>query len=69
MHQGLLYGKKSFVAEVTFNEKNHTRLIKEMLKEEFAEQEENISNLVNGNFEIIMKKRGKSQDKIKYLRK
>ena len=40
-----------------------------MLKEEFAEQEENISNLVNGNFEIIMKERGKSQDKIKYLRK
>ena len=66
--------KNSFVAEVTFNEKNLTRLIKEMLKEEFAEQEfaeqeENISNLVNGNFEIIMKKRGKSQDKIKYLRK
>ena len=61
--------KNSFVAEVTFNEKNLTRLIKEMLKEEFAEQEENISNLVNGNFEIIMKERGKSQDKIKYLRK
>ena len=61
--------KNSFVAEVTFNEKNLTRLIKEMLKEEFAQQEENISNLVNGNFEIIMKERGKSQDKIKYLRK
>ena len=38
------------------NKGNLTGLIKEILKEEFAKQEKNISNLINGNFEITMKK-------------
>ena len=37
------------------NKKNLTGLIKDILKEEFAKQEKNISNLINGDFEITMK--------------
>ena len=51
------------------NKGNLTGLIKEILKEEFAKQEKNISNLINGNFEITMKEIRKSQDEIKDLRK
>ena len=44
-------------------------MIKEILKEQFAKQEKNISNLINGDFEITMKEIRKSQDDIKDLRK
>ena len=42
---------------------------KEILKEELAKQEKNISNLINGKFEITMKEIRKFQDEIKDLRK
>ena len=48
---------------------NLTALTKEILKEEFAKQENNLSNLINGNFEITFKEIRKSQDEIKDLRK
>ena len=48
---------------------NLTALTKEILKEEFAKQEKNLSNLINGNFEITIKEIRKSQDEIKDLRK
>ena len=53
----------------TLNKENLTSLIKETLKEGFAKQEKNISNLINGNFEITMKEIRKSQGEIKDLRK
>ena len=55
--------------DTPLNKENLTGLIKEILKEEFAKQEKNISNLINGNFEITMKEIRKSQDEIKDLRK
>ena len=51
--------------DMPLNKENLPGLIKEILKEEFAKQEKNISNLINGNFEITMKEIRKSQDKIK----
>ena len=51
------------------NKKNLTGLIKDILKEEFAKQEKNISNLINGDFEITIKEMRKFQDEIKDLRK
>ena len=53
--------------DMSLNKENVTGLIKEILKEEFAKQEN--GNLINGNFEITMKEIRKSQDKIKELRK
>ena len=53
--------------DTPLNKENLTGLIKEILKEEFAKQEKNISSLINGSFEVIMKKIRKSQDEIKYL--
>ena len=55
--------------DTPLNKGNLTGLIKEILKKEFAKQEKNISNLINGNFEITMKEIRKSQDEIKDLRK
>ena len=43
--------------------------MKETLKEEFAKKEKNISDLINGNFEITMRKIRKSHNEIKDLRK
>ena len=51
------------------NKGNLTGLIKEILKEEFAKQEKNISNLINENFEVTVKEIRKSQEEIKDLRK
>ena len=55
--------------DTPLNKENRTDLIKEILKEEFAKQEKNINNLINGNFEITMKEIRKSQDEIEDLRK
>ena len=55
--------------DTPLDKKNLTGLIKKILKKEFAKQEKNISNLINGNFEITMKEIKKSQDEIKDLRK
>ena len=49
------------------NKENLTSSIKETLKEEFAKQGRNISNLINRNFEITMKEIRKSQDEIKEI--
>ena len=43
--------------------------MKGTLKEEFAKKEKNISDLINGNFEITMRKTRKSHNEIKDLRK
>ena len=55
--------------DTLLNKENLTGLIKEILKEESAKQEKNISDLINGSFEITMKEIRKSQDEIKDLRK
>ena len=55
--------------DTPLNKENRTDLIKEILKEEFAKQEKNINNLINGTFEITMKEIRKSQDEIEDLRK
>ena len=55
--------------DTPLNKENLTGLIKEILKEESAKQEKNISDLINGSFEITMKEIRKSQDEIKDLRK
>ena len=55
--------------DTPLNKENLTGLIKEILKEEFAKQEKNISSLINGSFEVTMKEIRKSQDEIKDLRK
>ena len=55
--------------DTPFHKENLTGFIKEILKEEFAKQEKNISDLINGSFEITMKEIRKSQDEIKDLRK
>ena len=55
--------------DTPLNKENLTGLIKEILKEESAKQEKNISDLINGSFEITMKEIKKSQDQIKDLRK
>ena len=41
--------------DMPLNKGNLTSFIKEILKEEFAKQKNNISNLINGNFEITVK--------------
>ena len=43
--------------------------MKGTLKEEFAKKEKNISDLINGNFEITMREIRKSHNEIKDLRK
>ena len=55
--------------DTPLNKENLTGLIKEILKEESAKQEKNISDLINGSFEITMKEIRKSQDEIKDLGK
>ena len=55
--------------DAPLNKENLAGLIKEILKEKFAKQENNISNLINENFEIKMREIRKSQDKTKDLRK
>ena len=43
-------------------------MIKEILNEEFTKQEENITKLINGNFQTTMAELKKSQDDIKELK-
>ena len=69
IHSENIDNKRLNEADTPLNKENLTGLIKEILKEEFAKQEKNISNLINGNFEITMKEIRKSQDEIKDLRK
>ena len=69
VHSESIDNKKLNEPDTTLNKENLTGLIKEILKEEFAKQEKNISNLINGNFEITMKEIRKFQDEIKDLRK
>ena len=69
MHSENIDNSKLNEPDTPLNKENLTGLIKEILKEEFAKQEKNISNLVNGNFEITMKEIRKSQAEIKDLRK
>ena len=68
MHSESIDSNKLNEPDTPLNKENPTGLINEILKEEFAKQENNFSNLINGNFEIIMKEI-KSQDEIKDLRK
>ena len=44
-------------------------MIKEILNEEFTKQEENITKLINGNFQTTMAELKKSEDDIKELQK
>ena len=67
MHSESIDNNKLNEPDTPLNKENLTGLIKEILKEEFAKQEKNISSLINGSFEVIMKKIRKSQDEIKYL--
>ena len=69
IHSETIDNKRLNEPDTPLNKENLTGLIKEILKEEFAKQEKNISNLINGNFEITMKEIRKSQDEIKDLRK
>ena len=69
IHSERIDNNKLNEPDTTLNKENLTGLIKEILKEEFAKQEKNISNLINGNFEITMKEIRKFQDEIKDLRK
>ena len=69
IHSESIDNNKLNEPDTPLNKENLTGLIKEILKEEFAKQEKNISNLINGNFEITMKEIRKSQDEIKDLRK
>ena len=43
-------------------------MIKEILNEEFAKKEENITKLINGNFQTTIVQLNKSQDDIKELK-
>ena len=69
MHSDSIDNNKLNEPDTPLNKENLTGLIKEILMEEFAKQEKNISNLINENFEITMKEIRKSQDEIKDLRK
>ena len=68
IHSESIDNKKVNESDMSLNKENLTGLIKEILKEKFAKQEKNISNLINGNFEITMKEIRKYQDEIKDLR-
>ena len=65
MHSDSVDNNKLNETDTPLNKENLTGLINEIIKEEFAKQEKNISSLINGNFEITMKEIRKSQDEIK----
>ena len=65
IHSESIDNNKLNELDMSLNKENLAGLIKEILKEEFAKQEKNISNLINENFEITMKEIRKSQDEIK----
>ena len=67
IHSESLDKNKVNQPNTSLNKKNLTGLIKEILKEGFPKQEKNISNLINGNFEITMKSMRKFQDEITNL--
>ena len=51
IHSESIGDNKVSEPDTLLNKGNLTDLIKKILKEKFAEQEQKISNLVNGNFE------------------
>ena len=55
IHSESIDNNKLNEPDTPLDKKNLTGLIKKILKKEFAKQEKNISNLINGNFEITMK--------------
>ena len=69
IHSESIDNNKLNEPDTPLNKENLTGLIKEILKEEFAKQEKNISNLINENFEVTMKEIRKSQEEIKDHRK
>ena len=71
MHSKSIDNNKLNEPDTPLNKENLTSLIKEILKEQFAKQEKNISNLINWKFEITMKeiRKSRDQDKINDLRK
>ena len=50
------------------SKENFKYIIKEILNEEFTKQEENITKLINGNFQTTMAELKRSQDDIKELK-
>ena len=50
------------------SKENLKYMIKEILNEEFTKQEENITKLINGNFQTTMAELKKSEDDIKELK-
>ena len=50
------------------SKENLKSMIKEILNEEFTKQEENITKLINGNFQTTMAELKKSEDDIKELK-
>ena len=53
----------------TFIEENMKTLIKEIFQEEFKKQEENITNLISGNFKVSMQEIHGLKNEVNNLRK
>ena len=53
----------------TFTEENMKTLVKEIFREEFKKQAENITNLISGNFKLTMKEKHGLKNEVNYLRK
>ena len=54
---------------VTFTEENMKTLKKEIFQEEFVKQVENITNLISGNFKLMMQEIHELKNEINDLRK
>ena len=53
----------------TFTEENMKTLIEEIFQGEFKNQEENITNLISGNFKLTMQEIRRLENEVKDLRK
>ena len=53
----------------TFTEQNMKTLIEEIFQGEFKNQEENITNLISGNFKLTMQEIRRLENEVKDLRK
>ena len=53
----------------TFTEENMKTLIEEIFQGEFKNQEENITNLISGNFKLTMQEIHRLENEVKDLRK
>ena len=69
IHSESIDNNKVNEPDMSLNKENLTGLIKEILKKEFSMQEKNISNLINGSFEITIKETRKPQHETKDLQK